>query len=193
MNNFMLRASLGLVVFAASSSTLRAQTGEVSGGAMSTTIDPTLFAIFETHGITMTLGPSLANVMHSDTILTGLFNLGTGIGQFATKGQLKLVGPGGHTITVTQLGVDTIGAQAVVYGYVYNDEDFVNRQNIFYIKRLSGSLPMAMKIGSNNGLLIVSLAPSFLTMVDTTFKTSMLLSYHGYSIIKTDVELEKLP
>ena len=141
----------------------------------------------------MTLGPSLANVMHSDTILTGLFNLGTGIGQFATKGQLKLVGPGGHTITVTQLGVDTIGAQAVVYGYVYNDEDFVNRQNIFYIKRLSGSLPMAMKIGSNNGLLIVSLAPSFLTMVDTTFKTSMLLSYHGYSIIKTDVELEKLP
>jgi hypothetical protein len=192
MKNFVLRVSLALVVFAGSASTLRAQTGEVAGGTMDITIDPTLYAIFETHGITMTLGPSLANAMHQDTILSGLFDLGTGKGKFATKGQIKLVGPGGHTVTVTQLGVDTTGAMPVVYGYVYDDMNFLQRQNIFYVHTLTGVLG-PMKYGANDGVVMVSLAPNFLTMVGTCFQTSALLSYHGYSTIKTDVELEKLP
>jgi hypothetical protein len=192
MKNFVFRVMLALVVFAVSASTLRAQTGEVSGGTMDITIDPTLFAILETNGIAMTLGPGLANTMHQDTILSGLFDLKTGAGNFATKGQMKLVGPSGNTITVTQLGVDTTGGTSVVYGYVYDDMDFLQRQNIFYIMR-GGMFPGPMKYGSNNGLIIASLAPTFQAMVGTCFRTSALLSYHGYSMITTDVVLETLP
>ena len=185
----LIRVSLALVLIGTSTA-LRAQTAEVSGGSMAITLDPTLYAALETHGIITTLGPSAGNVTHSDTILSGLFDMPTGHGEFATKGQMKFTGPDGEVVTVLQLGLDTTGAIPAIYGYVYADGVYVKREPIFYITAARG-MDSQLKYGTTNCGMLMTLSPYFQSLLGVSFHTSALVGYKGYSILKTTLDLEK--
>ncbi len=189
MKNILIGVGFALGLLTGSTTTLLAQSADVTGGVMTITLDPTLWATLDTHGIVTTLGPVVANKSHSDAILSGIFDLPTGIGTFATKGQMKFTGPNGDVVTVLQMGLDTGGPVPVIYGYVYADDYYYHRQVIFNLITLTGSRPQ-LKMGVNKATTMLgTLSPYFLNLLGTSFHTPILVGYRGYTMLQMSIDL----
>ncbi len=188
-----IRIAFALALVATFTTALRAQSGDVTGGSLTISLDPTLWALLDANGITTKLGPAVADVAHSDAILTGLFDMPTGSGYFTTKGRLQLTGPDGELVTVLQLGIDTTGVTPVVFGYVYAHDYYLRKQPIFNIVTMD-PLKAPLTAGTNkSGDFYAVLSPYFQNLLGTTFHTSILLGYMGITTLHTSISLTPAP
>ena len=169
MKNFLIRLILAVLVLALPHLAAHAQAADVTGGTMVISVDPAFIAGLQNEGITTSLGSSKTSAPHSMSILSGLFDLGTGKGQALTKGAFHFTAS--HVVYVAglQVSLATTGPTPVGTGTVYSNGHYLGRQVIFNLAGFEPTYSLHVGAAAVEKNIVMTMSPYFANVVHTSF------------------------